>query len=100
MTKVRLIEVTALAMREKIAQCVAKNPRKVAFEFAERIRSEIMPVTVDQAFAYAEHNNLTISDLDHCADAECLTCGAICCPHGDPLHFHHDGCPACEQHDA
>lgn len=22
--------------------------------------------------------------------------GAPDCPHGDPLHFHHDGCPSCE----
>ena len=33
--------------------------------------------------------------LAHCPDAECHTCGEIVCPHGEPLHFHHDGCPAC-----
>lgn len=33
--------------------------------------------------------------LQHCADAECHTCGSIICRHGEPLHFHHDGCPAC-----
>lgn len=33
--------------------------------------------------------------LAHCPDPECLTCGAIICPHHEPLHFHHDGCPAC-----
>jgi hypothetical protein len=35
--------------------------------------------------------------LDHCPDPECHTCGEIICPHGEALHFHHDGCPACEQ---
>ena len=32
-------------------------------------------------------------------DQECLICGVLCCPAGEPLHFHHDGCPACTQHD-
>ena len=26
---------------------------------------------------------------------ECMTCSVICCPHKEPLHFHHDGCPCC-----
>lgn len=56
MTEAELIEATALAMREKIAQCVEKNPRKVALEFAERIRHEITPVTPDQVRAYAKHH--------------------------------------------
>jgi hypothetical protein len=32
-----------------------------------------------------------------CKDAECQECSRIVCPHNDPLHFHHDGCPSCEQ---
>jgi hypothetical protein len=28
-------------------------------------------------------------------DGECCACGARDCPHGEPLHYHHDGCPAC-----
>ncbi|MFK3741651.1 hypothetical protein [Massilia sp. TN1-12] len=35
--------------------------------------------------------------LDHCPDPECLTCGEIICQYNEPLHFHHDGCPSCEQ---
>jgi len=27
--------------------------------------------------------------------AECLWHGHTDCPHGDPLHYHHDGCPSC-----
>lgn len=34
-----------------------------------------------------------------CEDPECLECGRIICPHGDPMHFHHDGCPTCAQHE-
>lgn len=33
--------------------------------------------------------------LNHCPDMECGECSKIVCPHGEPLHFHHDGCPAC-----
>jgi hypothetical protein len=37
--------------------------------------------------------------LNHCDKdgGECHMCGQIVCPHKDPLHFHHDGCPACSQ---
>jgi len=38
-------------------------------------------------------------DLNHnfetCEKLECLDCGVHDCPHGEPLHYHHDGCPAC-----
>lgn len=27
---------------------------------------------------------------------ECTECGARDCLFGEPLHYHHDGCPACE----
>lgn len=30
-------------------------------------------------------------------DGECLTCGVLFCPYSEPLHFHHDGCPACSE---
>jgi hypothetical protein len=33
--------------------------------------------------------------IQECDDHECLTCGALFCPYGEPLHFHHDGCPCC-----
>ncbi len=28
-------------------------------------------------------------------DEECIFCGYRDCPHGEPLHYHHDGCPVC-----
>ena len=37
---------------------------------------------------------------DICRDCECLLCGIACCIHREPLHFHHDGCPACYQREA
>jgi hypothetical protein len=30
-----------------------------------------------------------------CVEMECSTCGARDCPDNEPLHYHHDGCPAC-----
>lgn len=33
-----------------------------------------------------------VCDLD---GGECRECSQIVCPHGEPLHYHHDGCPAC-----
>lgn len=33
---------------------------------------------------------------DHCTIDECLACGERDCPHAEPLHYHHDGCPACD----
>ena len=30
-----------------------------------------------------------------CDDLECLICSVRDCPNQEPLHYHHDGCPAC-----
>jgi hypothetical protein len=45
--------------------------------------------------------NFTLTPDEHpatadCSDPECLECGARDCPSGEPLHYHHDGCPACD----
>lgn len=37
----------------------------------------------------------TCTDEQGDGDPECLACGARDCPHGEPFHWHHDGCPAC-----
>ncbi len=35
--------------------------------------------------------------LNTCAGIEfCEQCAVIFCPYGEPLHFHHDGCPCCD----
>ena len=38
-------------------------------------------------------------DADTCPVEECEQCSVRDCPHGEPLHHHHDGCPACMQED-
>ena len=30
-----------------------------------------------------------------CRIDECFICGIRDCPSNEPLHYHHDGCPAC-----
>lgn len=30
-----------------------------------------------------------------CGVGECAVCSIVFCPYGEPMHFHHDGCPAC-----
>ncbi len=30
-------------------------------------------------------------------DDECGICAVLDCPHDEPFHFHHDGCPACSR---
>lgn len=39
--------------------------------------------------------------LNHCEknNGECHECSSIICPHNDGMHFHHDGCPSCAQHE-
>lgn len=34
-------------------------------------------------------------NADTCPVDECIACGERDCPHHEPLHYHHDGCPAC-----
>lgn len=31
-----------------------------------------------------------------CALQECEGCSVLICPKRDPMHFHHDGCPTCD----
>lgn len=48
----------------------------------------------------AEARHMVEQLVEHCPDLECSRCGEIICPHHEPLHFHHDGCPACATIDA
>lgn len=34
-------------------------------------------------------------NTEKCKVDECPICAMIDCPHGEPMHYHHDGCPAC-----
>jgi len=33
--------------------------------------------------------------MDDCPDSDDIEGAMAACPYSEPLHFHHDGCPAC-----
>jgi len=39
----------------------------------------------------------TANDTSTCESAECFACALVHC--GEPLHYHHDGCPKCDMDD-
>lgn len=48
-------------------------------------------------------NTPCICEPDHvdgrpedCPAGECMICAVTVCPQKEPLHYHHDGCPACD----
>lgn len=45
--------------------------------------------------ALVKYSQVVDSLLNHCGVGECEECSKIVCPYNEPLHFHHDGCPAC-----
>lgn len=34
-------------------------------------------------------------NIETCPNEECCICSIRDCPSDEPLHYHHDGCPAC-----
>jgi hypothetical protein len=42
-----------------------------------------------------EHDDDPAHDETECVAAECSACGVVTCPKNEPLHYHHDKCPAC-----
>jgi hypothetical protein len=43
-----------------------------------------------------EHSNRCTGDAETCPIDECMICGVRDCPGNEPLHYHHDGCPYCD----
>lgn len=75
-------------------------------ELESRINSEFrhwFPMRIALGFTTRDKFEMIVSHygvmldklLNHCPIGECMECGKIVCPHGEPLHLHHDGCPAC-----
>lgn len=54
-----------------------------------------LAATLDGRRDLARSHGVSVGDYSACGDPECLVCGIVACPHREPLHFHHDGCPAC-----
>lgn len=55
------------------------------------ITFENVPIVVDEW----KPDPCDCDSEDEAASRECMGCGARNCPHSEPLHYHHDGCPAC-----
>ena len=62
------------------------------FKSANSIPIERTHITAGE---WEEIGRIVVGLLDHCPYAECQECAELICPHREPLHFHHDGCPAC-----
>lgn len=73
-------------MSAKYSDCSESQPPSLSQITMRRLGSEL-----------AEANSKIQHLLDHCKDAKCSICAEIVCKHHEPLHFHHDGCPACEK---
>lgn len=58
---------------------------------AEKVQSSLTRKEISRE-VYEKHGHRN-SAL--CPEDECIVCAMIDCPHGEPFHYHHDGCPAC-----
>jgi hypothetical protein len=60
------------------------------------IRADHMPLKHALTLGDVEAADKFVNEcpLEH---GECSMCGILCCPHSDPFHFHHDGCPSCSE---
>jgi tRNA(Ile)-lysidine synthase TilS/MesJ len=61
------------------------------------LRAELAEVRSDLAKTREAHvaAREDLAHLKACKVAECDRCAVLLCPYDDPLHTHHDGCPAC-----
>lgn len=76
-----------VTVRQIVAEAVAAGGLRRVLERRERERDELR----DKLFAVCEHARRFQN-----ADGESEILSIIDCPHNEPLHHHHDGCPACE----
>lgn len=83
------------------------STRAIAKRMAEKIHHleadvaaarQVLVHTALAAIVTLEHSNDAVDAvLKLCPVGECMTCARIACPHADPMHFHHDGCPTCAE---
>ncbi len=63
-------------------------------------RQKVIHRVIRETFAKFNEGPETDNALGLCKDPECSECARIICPYDEPLHFHHDGCPACAHYEA
>ena len=74
--------------------------RNAADAEIERLTREIERLTRERdeakyQLARSYQSEKCTLDPQTCKEAECFACGVLMCPHAEPMHLHHDGCPAC-----
>ena len=74
--------------RQVLAQVYARSLHQL------RLRKHAVAAAL--AAVETEHEHTCDDGKNGAGDGECLACGARDCPHGEPLHYHHDGCPSCD----
>ena len=75
---------------------LAPDPDEERFDCGSRILSKNAVARSAACIQITKLRSISEMLLKHCLDPECSVCAAICCPNGEALHFHHDGCPACD----
>jgi hypothetical protein len=83
--------------RSWIAREIVTTAARTEDEAREALKSAIRLL----ADTWPPRDPATIVDALAAIGSEvlCETCAKVFCPHGERLHFHHDGCPACDAND-
>lgn len=72
----------------------------LTYFFDDYVKSTPSTITATDGHRVFECSCAHQGDFTHdeaeCVEAECTACGYLRCPHTEPLHFHHDGCPSCD----
>lgn len=64
---------------------------------AETAKRVLVHTALAAVITLPESDKAVDEILKLCPIGECMACARIVCPHADPLHFHHDGCPTCAE---
>lgn len=79
------------AKKEMVHATLKATPRSERAEVLERLG-----LNLEDYQEWLEPKVVCSGDDTTCKVEECEDCGRRECPHREPLHYHHDGCPACD----
>ena len=85
-------DVLAIGVDAVIVKRVRTEHGGIPLVEVERIDDERL--VVERAALAPTHRCTGVAET--CPVDECEACSVRDCPHGEPLHYHHDGCPACD----
>lgn len=90
---VQILDHLVCARDLKIRYQDAKDLMRFRDEQLTSLRSRIAALDDDRHKEIAALKEEIDRTKDHHVEDECSTCGVRDCRGGDPLHYHHDGCP-------